>query len=182
MSTVASAADILAFWRAAGEEKWFEKDEAFDRTIREKFLATYEAAANEQLNDWEKTPDGALALVIVLDQFPRNIFRSDPRAFATDPQALAIAGRALISGYDRKVEHALVPFLYLPFMHSENIADQRRCVDLFGRYGNPNNLKFAEIHQNIIERFGRFPHRNRLLGRTTTPEEQSFLEDGGFAG
>jgi uncharacterized protein (DUF924 family) len=182
MSAVADAADILAFWRQAGESKWFEKDDAFDRAIREKFFATYEAAANGQLSDWEKTPDGALALVIVLDQFPRNIFRNDARAFTTDPQALAIAERALTSGYDRKIEHELVPFLYMPLMHSENIADQRRCVDLFGRYGNQNNLKFAEIHRNIIERFGRFPHRNTVLGRITTPEEQTFLEHGGFAG
>jgi uncharacterized protein (DUF924 family) len=182
MSEVKTADDVLAFWRAAGEDKWFEKDEDFDHDCRETFLPTYEAAAKGQLSDWEKTPDGALALVIVLDQFPRNMFRNDPRAFATDPLALAIAKRALISGFDRKVAHDLVPFLYLPFEHSENIADQRRSVDLFAEYGNDNNLKYAEIHRDIIERFGRFPHRNAVLGRETTPEEKAFLDDGGFSG
>jgi uncharacterized protein (DUF924 family) len=182
MSDVKSAAEVLAFWRAAGADRWFKKDDAFDLAIREDFLSTYEAAATGKLNDWEKTPDGALALIIVLDQFPRNMFRNDARAFATDPLALAITKRALTSGTDRKIEHELVPFLYMPLMHSENIADQRRCVDLFGRYGNQNNLKFAEIHRDIIERFGRFPHRNAVLGRVTTPDERAFLDSGGFGG
>lgn len=182
MSEVKSSADVLAFWRAAGAERWFEKDDTFDRAIRDGYLATYEAAAAGKLNDWEKTPDGALALVIVLDQFPRNMFRGDARAFAADPLALAITERALTSGYDRKIEHELVPFLYMPLMHSENIADQRRCVDLFGRYGNQNNLKFAEIHRDIIERFGRFPHRNAALRRATTADEKAFLDSGGFGG
>lgn len=182
MSAVRTAQDVIAFWRQAGPGKWFEKDEAFDRAIRENFYATYEAAAKGELHDWEKTPEGALALVIVLDQFPRNLFRNDPRAFATDPLALAIAERALTSGVDRKIEHELVPFIYMPFMHSENISDQRRCVDLFNDYGNANNLKFAEIHRDIIERFGRFPHRNAVLGRDTTPAEQAFLDSGGFSG
>jgi len=182
MSEVKTPQDVLAFWHDAGEDKWFEKDETFDRAIRDNFFSTYEAAAKGQLSDWEKTPDGALALVIVLDQFPRNMFRNDPRAFAADPLALEISKRALTSGTDRKIAHELVPFLYMPLMHSENIADQRRCVDLFGEYGNDNNLKFAELHQNIIERFGRFPHRNDVLGRDTTPEEQAFLEGDGFKG
>jgi uncharacterized protein (DUF924 family) len=182
VSEVKSAADVLAFWRAAGADKWFEKDDEFDRAIRDGFLSTYEAAAAGKLNDWEKTPDGALALLIVLDQFPRNMFRNDLRAFATDPLALAIARRALTSGYDRKIAHELVPFLYMPLMHSENIDDQRRCVDLFGTYGDQNNLKYAEIHEDIIRRFGRFPHRNAVLGRATTSDEKAFLDSGGFAG
>jgi uncharacterized protein (DUF924 family) len=182
MSEAKSATEVLAFWRAAGADKWFEKDEAFDRAIRENFLSTYEAAVADKLSDWEKTPDGALALVIVLDQFPRNMFRNDARAFAADPLALAVTKRALASGYDREIAHELVPFLYMPLMHSENIADQRRCVELFGRYGNQNNQKFAEIHRDIIERFGRFPHRNPVLGRVTTAEEKAFLDSGGFGG
>ncbi len=182
MSSVASPAQVLAFWREAGEDKWFEKSDDFDRAIRDRFLATYEAAASWQLSDWENTPEGALALVIVLDQFPRNMFRDDPRAFAADPLALAVSERAIASGCDRKIEHALVPFLYMPLMHSEAAADQHRCVDLFEQYGNANNLKFAEIHREIIERFGRFPHRNMVLGRSLTPEEVTFLEHGGFAG
>lgn len=182
MSDVKTPQDVLAFWRDAGEDKWFEKDEAFDRAIRDNFLATYEAAAKGRLSDWEKTPDGTLALLIVLDQFPRNMFRNDPRAFAADPLALEISKRALTSGTDREIAHELVPFLYMPLMHSENIADQRRCVDLFGDYGDQNNLKYAEIHEDIIRRFGRFPHRNEVLGRDTTPEEQAFLDADGFKG
>jgi uncharacterized protein (DUF924 family) len=110
------------------------------------------------------------------------MFRNDARAFAADPLALAVTKRALASGYDREIAHELVPFLYMPLMHSENIADQRRCVELFGRYGNQNNQKFAEIHRDIIERFGRFPHRNPVLGRVTTAEEKAFLDSGGFGG
>jgi uncharacterized protein (DUF924 family) len=182
MSDVRSAADVLDFWRAAGADKWFEKDDGFDRAIREGFLATYEAAARGELGDWEKTPDGALALVIVLDQFSRNMFRNDARAFAADPLALAAAGRAIAAGFDRRIDRDLVPFLYMPLMHSENIDDQRRCVELFAAHGDPNNLKFAKIHEDIIARFGRFPHRNKVLGRATTPEEQTFLEQGGFSG
>jgi uncharacterized protein (DUF924 family) len=182
MSAVRSADEVLSFWRDAGEDKWFEKSDDFDRAIRDGFYATYEAAAAGKLSEWEKTPQGALALVIVLDQFPRNMFRNDARAFAADPLALEISKRALTSGFDKKVEPDLVAFLYMPFMHSENIADQRRCVDLFANHGDPNNLKFAEIHRDIIAKFGRFPHRNRVLGRSTTPEEQTFLDDGGFSG
>ena len=182
MSETKSSSDVLAFWRAAGEDKWFEKDDAFDRAIRDNFLSTYEAAAAGNLNGWEKTPDGALALIIVLDQFPRNLFRNDARAFATDPLALAATRQAVAAGFDKEIEHELIPFLYMPLMHSENVADQLRCVDLFRDYGNDNNLKFAEIHRDIIERFGRFPHRNPVLCRATTPEEQAFLDSGGFGG
>ncbi len=182
MSASKSAAEVLAFWRDAGPDKWFEKSEDFDRACREGFLPTYEAAAKGRLDDWEKTPEGALALVIVLDQFPRNMFRGDARAFATDPLALEISKRALTSGFERKVDRDLVPFLYMPLMHSENIGDQRRCVDLFADYGDPNNLKYAQIHEDIIRRFGRFPHRNAVLGRDTTPAEQAFLDAGGFSG
>lgn len=182
MSGIKSANDVLAFWRAAGEDKWFTKDDAFDRAIRDNFLPAYEAAAAGKLNDWAKTPEGALALIIVLDQFPRNLFRNDARAFASDPLALAAAQRAIAAGFDKKIEHDLIPFLYMPLMHSETLADQSQCVDLFRSYGNDNNLKFAAIHRDIIERFGRFPHRNAVLGRATTPEEQAFLDSGGFAG
>ncbi len=182
MSEIKSATDVLAFWRAAGEDKWFEKDDAFDRAIRDNFLSTYEAAAAGKVNDWEKTPDGALALIIVLDQFPRNLFRNDARAFAADPLALAVTRRAVAAGFDKKIAHALIPFLYMPLMHSESLGDQHVCVDLFRDYGDANNLKFAEIHRDIIERFGRFPHRNQVLGRATTPAEQAFLDSGGFAG
>jgi uncharacterized protein (DUF924 family) len=179
---IAAADDVLAFWRAAGPEKWFKKDEAFDRDIRARFLETYEAAAAGRLNDWERTSEGALALLIVLDQFPRNMFRSEARAFAADALARAIAGRAIERGFDTQYAPGEATFFYLPFEHSEAIADQERSVTLFRATGDADLLKWAELHADIIRRFGRFPHRNAALGRATTAEEQAFLDDGGFAG
>jgi uncharacterized protein (DUF924 family) len=182
MTGIKSADDVLAFWKQAGPDRWFEKDDAFDHAIRDTFLATYEAAAAGRLNGWERTPEHALALIIVLDQFPRNIFRDSPRAFAADAQARDVTLRALGNGFDQQVGHDLRAFFYLPLMHSEQIGDQDLCVELCRALGNEDNLKFAEIHADIIRRFGRFPHRNSLLGRETTPDEQAFLESGGFAG
>lgn len=175
------AADVISFWTQAGPEKWFKKDAAFDAAIRDGFLQTHEAAKTGRHDDWAETPEGSLALIIVLDQFPRNIFRDDPRAFATDAKALAITNAAIAKGFDRKIEPPLQQFIYMPLMHSEHLADQDRCVAAFTG-GAPENRKFAEIHRDIIARFGRFPHRNAVLGRTTTPEEQVFLDQGGFAG
>lgn len=177
-----SPADVLAFWRAAGPDKWYIKNNAFDVEVSRRFLQLWEAAGAGELAEWEKTDDGALALVIVLDQFPRNMFRSHARTFSTDDQALAVAERAIARGADSRIEPDLVEFLYVPFMHSERLADQDRCIELFRTRGRPENLKFAEIHADIIRRFGRFPHRNLVLGRTTNAEEQAFLDAGGFAG
>jgi uncharacterized protein (DUF924 family) len=178
---IATPADILAFWRDAGPDKWFTRDDAFDAEIREKFLATHEAAAAGKLSDWEETADGTLALAILLDQFPRNMFRGQARTFATDPLARQIANRALKRGYDQDVAEDMRGFLFLPFMHSEDMTDQHRCVELYRAAGDAN-LKYAEQHADIIRRFGRFPHRNALLGRATTPDEQAFLDGGGFKG
>ena len=178
----ASPQDVLAFWREAGPDKWFKKDSAFDEAIREKFLATYEAAAAEKLATWEQTAAGALALVIVLDQFPRNLFRGSARSFAADPLARAVTGRALAQGFDREVPAGERQFFYLPFEHSELLADQDRCCALFRAAGDADALKWAELHADIIRRFGRFPHRNAVLGRQTTIEEQAFLDGGGFKG
>lgn len=178
---IASTADILAFWRDAGEDKWFTRDDAFDAEIREKFLVTHEAAAAGKLSDWEMSPDGALALCIVLDQFPRNMFRGDARTYATDPLARAVANRALKRGYDQDVPDNMRGFLFLPFMHSEDMTDQLRCIELYRAAGD-KNLNYAERHADIIRRFGRFPHRNAVLGRDTTPEEQAYLDEGGFKG
>jgi uncharacterized protein (DUF924 family) len=178
---VASPATVLAFWRAAGPDKWFTKDGAFDAAIRAKFLATYEAAAAGALA-WDDDPEGALALVIVLDQFPRNMFRHSARAFAADPLARTVASRAIARGFHHKIPLAERSFFYLPFEHSEEPADQERCVALNRAAGDADALKWAELHADIIRRFGRFPHRNVVLGRMTTPEEQAFLDDGGFAG
>ncbi len=150
--------------------------------IRERFFDTYEAAAAGKLSDWEQSAQGALALLILLDQFPRNMFRGDARAFATDPLARAIAAGAIVRGFDSQVPNELRGFFYLPFEHSEDLADQERGIAFNKAIGDAENLKWAEIHADIIRRFGRFPHRNAVLGRTTTPEEQAFLDGGGFAG
>jgi len=173
---------VLAFWRAAGDECWYKRDNAFDASVRERFLALWYKAVAGELSSWETTDDGALALVILLDQFPRNMFRDDPKAFSSDAFARDVAHRALSRGADKRIEAPLLQFLYLPFMHSENLADQLRCVDLFRTAGDTENLRYAEEHADIIRRFGRFPHRNRVLGRATRPEEQAFLDGGGFSG
>ncbi len=179
--TLVAPHDVLAFWRAAGPDKWFTKDAAFDEAIRAQFLATYEAAAARTLA-WDDAAEGALALLIVLDQFPRNIFRGSARAFAADPLAREVATRAIARGFDQKVAVPERSFFYLPFEHSESLVDQERCVALNRASGDADALKWAELHADIIRRFGRFPHRNAVLGRTTTPEEQAFLDGGGFAG
>jgi uncharacterized protein (DUF924 family) len=177
-----SPADVVSFWTDAGPKRWFKKDDAFDASIRERFLAAHEAAAAGKLADWERTPEGSLALLILLDQFPRNMFRGSRRSYATDSQALAIADRAIARGDDRHVPAALRTFFYLPHQHAEDLAAQERGVAHYVAAGDADGLKWAQEHADIIRRFGRFPHRNSILGRTTTPEEQAFLDAGGFAG
>ena len=182
MTAQPAPGDIVAFWREAGPKRWFKKDAAFDEAIRARFLGAHEAAAAGKLTDWEATAQGALALLILLDQFPRNMFRDDARAFATDPLARAIAAGAIVRGFDGQVAVELRAFFYLPFEHSENLADQERGIAFYKAAGDADGLKWAGIHADIIRRFGRFPHRNKVLGRATTPEEQTFLDGGGFAG
>jgi uncharacterized protein (DUF924 family) len=174
--------DVLAFWRAAGPAKWFRKDAAFDAEIKARYLLSCEAAAVGHFAQWETTPEGALALLILLDQFPRNIHRGSGRAFAADPLARAVADRAIARGFDQRIPAAERLFFYLPFEHSEALADQERAGALIGALGNADLLKWAELHADIIRRFGRFPHRNSVLGRSTTPQEQAFLAGGGFTG
>jgi uncharacterized protein (DUF924 family) len=176
------AADVLAFWRAAGPDKWYKKDAAFDAEIVRRFLPLWQAAAAGELAAWETTPEGALALVIVLDQFPRNMFRGNGRTYETDALARAAADRAIARGFDQQMPRGERQFFYLPFMHSENLGDQERCVDLAHAYGDDEFTKYAEQHADIVRRFGRFPHRNAILGRATSPDEQAFLDEGGFAG
>ena len=178
----ATAYEIISFWRAAGPDRWFDKDAEFDEEIRQRFLDSYEAAAAGKLSDWEHGAQGALALLILLDQFPRNLFRGDARAFATDPLARAVSAGAIVRGFDSQVPAEMRGFFYLPFQHSEDLADQERGIAFYKAVGDSENLKWAELHADIIRRFGRFPHRNAVLGRTTTPEEQAFLDGGGFAG
>jgi uncharacterized protein (DUF924 family) len=179
---IADPAEVLAFWREAGPEKWFKKDDAFDAEIKQRFLSTYEAAAAGRLADWAATAEGSLALLLVLDQFPRNMFRGSARMFAADPLAKTIAEEALGRGFDRQTAMPDRTFFYLPFEHSEDLADQERCVALNRAHGDADSLKWADLHADIIRRFGRFPHRNTVLGRQTTQEEQAFLDDGGFTG
>ncbi|MBR0756297.1 DUF924 domain-containing protein [Bradyrhizobium jicamae] len=175
-------ADILAFWREAGGDRWYKRDDAFDADIRRRFHETWRKAAAGELSSWETSDDGALALVIVLDQFPRNMFRNHPMTYASDPLAREVASRAIARGVDARIEPGLLEFIYLPFMHSEHLADQERCVAHFKTAGiKPENLEYAEHHADIIRRFGRFPHRNRILGRETTADEQASLDAGGFS-
>jgi uncharacterized protein (DUF924 family) len=182
--------DILRFWFSDRAEKhWFKSSDAFDAEIRQKFevtameLAAQQATRNSA-HDWEKqSPDAHLALVIALDQFPRNMYRDTAAAFAWDRFALVAAKRMVERKTDIHLSQKQRPFAYMPFMHSEDLADQDECVRLCdARLDDSNTLKFAHIHRDIILRFGRFPHRNRILGRDTQPEERAFLDDGGFSG
>lgn len=173
--------DVLTFWRQAGLAAWFSKDPEFDRAFSDRFMAAFMAAARRELDHWLEQPDSALALLVLLDQFPRNVFRGTALMFATDPLALAFARTAIERGHDQAVEPALRVFFYLPLEHSEDLADQERCVALCEPLGG-QVAEFARIHLDVIRRFGRFPHRNPMLGRTTTAEEQAFLDGGGFAG
>ena len=181
MEASVTPAEILAFWRDAGPDRWYRRDDAFDAEVCRRFLGLWQRAAGGELSAWEASDDGALALTIVLDQFARNLFRDDGRTYATDALARDVAQRAVDRGVDKRVDPTLREFLYLPFMHSEHLPDQLRCIELLRAAGHAENLKWAEHHADIIRRFGRFPHRNRLLGRATTPEEQAFLDEGGFS-
>ena len=171
--------DVIAFWRAAGAGKWFEKSDAFDAAIRLKFEPTHHAAARGEYDGWIEIANGALALLLLLDQFPRNLYRGSGHAFATDPKARRFAAEALERGYDRAVEPDFRQFFYLPFEHSETLSDQERCIALFRATGDADLLKWAELHTDIIRRFGRFPHRNAVLGRDSTRKEDDWLANGG---
>lgn len=172
---------VLGFWTEAGPDRWFAKNDAFDTSCRS-FEALHHRAARGELSDWESTAEGALALLLLLDQIPRNIFRGSAHAFATDGLALAIARRAVAAGHDLAVEMPLRTFFYLPFEHAEDLDAQRSAVALFEAAGDEGYTRYARIHLDVIERFGRFPHRNAALGRATTAEEAAFLAAGGFTG
>lgn len=169
--------ELLTFWfEDAGPARWFAHERAFDEEIRRRFSALYEEAAAGRHDDWADSADGALALLILLDQFSRNLFRDSPRAFAMDAKALAVASQALARGFDHDTTAERRQFFYMPFMHSENIEDQRRCAALFGALEDGVRwLEYARRHMKIIERFGRFPHRNETLGRRNTTEEDAWL-------
>lgn len=182
MTGLATMNEVVDFWLGAGPEKWFTKDEAFDAEIRERFGATYDAAAAGELSDWEVEPHGSLALLILLDQFPRNMFRGTKDVYRTDAAAVLLAERAIERGHDRAFEPPACRFYYLPFSHAEDLAAQDRAVALNEAAGDADGLHWARHHRDIIARFGRFPHRNDLLGRESTPEEVEFLAKDGFSG
>ena len=172
--------DILSFWfEETRPEQWFKKDPAFDAAIRGRFLALHETLMARAQTELVSDARTALAGVIVLDQFSRNMFRDTPRAFAADPQALAVAQAALARGFEAALNKDERTFLYLPFEHSEDRAMQARSVALMASLGDGERSKWAEAHRAIIDRFGRFPHRNGVLGRTSTAEEQEFLKEPG---
>lgn len=174
---VAVVAEVLEFWFAeAVKLLWFAATPEFDEALRQRFLATCRAATTGQLEDWERMPLGALALVIVLDQFPLNLFRGQPESFVTEAAARAVANRAIACGFDREMSPEQRLFLYLPFMHGEALADQERSVRLFQQAtGLEESLDFARHHRDLIRRFGRFPHRNAILGRESSPGEIAYL-------
>jgi uncharacterized protein (DUF924 family) len=174
--------DILGFWRSAGPKRWFAKSDTFDAAIRLKFEPVHHAAARGEYDAWVATAEGALALLILLDQFPRNLYRDSPHAFATDGKARWVARSAVEAGFPRMVEPELRQFYVLPFYHSENLADQDYALAVATELDDADCVKWAKIHRDIIARFGRFPHRNAVLGRETTAPEQAFLDEGGFAG
>ncbi len=171
-------AEVLAFWfKELRPEQWFKKDVALDEIVRTRFGALCERLATNLALDWRETAEGCLAAVIVLDQFPRQLFRDDARAFATDEAALAIASLAIERCFDRALSPVQRKFLYMPFQHSEDADVQARSVVLFATIDDTDTLAYARRHKEIIDRFGRFPHRNASLGRESTEEELAFLKE-----
>jgi uncharacterized protein (DUF924 family) len=178
---MASAGEIVRFWRDAGSRAWFVKNETFDGRCRA-FENDHHAAARRELTHWEADAEGALALVLLLDQFPRNIYRNSPHAYATDILAQGVAARAIERRFDAATDSALRIFFYMPFEHAEDLVLQERAVQLVEPLRDAEFTKYAVHHRDIVARFGRFPHRNAVLGRKSTPEELQFLAEGGFAG
>ena len=173
-----SQADILAFWfEETQPQQWFQTNPDFDALIRDRFSGAYDKAKSGILDDWRKDADGCLALCILLDQFPRNMFRGTPQAFATDAKALVVAKYAISKGFDQVLPPVKRRFIYLPYEHSENLSDQRKCVELFEKMtkDDPLGYDYAVRHLKVIEAYGRFPHRNKILGRMSTPDEEEYL-------
>ncbi|MBL6928987.1 MAG: DUF924 domain-containing protein [Rhodospirillales bacterium] len=175
-----NAADVLSFWfDESTPEQWFRKSTEFDQTVRERFGEAHADAMAGALDHWPETPDGCLALIILLDQFSRNIFRDNPGAFAADPKALALTKAALEKGWVELAEQTKAQFLLMPLMHSEDLADQDMSIPLFARYCGEKVADFAIRHRDIIAKFNRFPHRNAILSRQSTPKETEFLTTDG---
>lgn len=174
--------EVLAFWRDAGASKWFNGGAGFDAECRGRFLDAHLEAARRECEAWMGDAEGALALVLLLDQIPRNVFRGSAHAFATDGLARDYARRAVDAGFDQRIDPPMRLFFYMPFEHSEEMADQDRSLQLITAMGDAGYADYARRHRDAIARFGRFPHRNAVLGRTSTPEEQAWLDAGGGFG
>ena len=174
--------DIIAFWREAGPKQWFGGGPAFDRECDARFRDLHFQAAAGALDAWRETAEGTLALLLLLDQIPRNIFRGTAHQFATDGLARSIARHAVDAGFDQQIEPALRVFVYLPFEHSEDAADQARALALYATMPKGDEGGWAQKHFDVIAQFGRFPHRNRVLGRESTAAEQAWLDAGGGFG
>jgi len=172
---------VVDFWESIGPDGWFNKNDAIDAQFREQFLATYEQAANRECMHWLEAARPGLGLILLLDQFPRNAFRGSVRVYESDPLAREVADRFIERGFMAQITPPLRMFVRLPFSHSEDLADQDRAVALHREHID-DDTQWAEHHRDIIRKFGRFPHRNAILGRDSTPEEEAFLSDGGFQG
>lgn len=174
--------DVVGFWMDAGPAKWFARDDAFDAVLRDRFEAAHHAAARRELVAWNKTHVGSLGLILLLDQIPRNMYRNSAHAFATDGLARLAADEAIQDGHDMATPLPLRVFFYMPYQHAEDAALQDLSVKLITATGDAEFTRYADVHRDIIVRFGRFPHRNAPLGRAGAAEEERFLADGGFAG
>lgn len=184
MSEQVTSAEVLAFWLdEVGPEGWYNSTDALDETIRTRFLSTWELGAEGGLSDWLQNAEGAMAYVILLDQFPRNMFRGAGQSFATDKKSLCAAKCAITKGWDLKAEEPQRQFFYLPLMHSECLSDQDRCIRLMMERmpeTGAANLLHARAHREVIREFGRFPYRNEALGRATTSHEAIYMANGGY--
>ncbi|MDH5786248.1 MAG: DUF924 domain-containing protein [Chromatiales bacterium] len=177
MTELITPQTVLDFWFSERVRPlWFRSNPEFDQEIRERFETVWQAAHDGRLAGWEGSSDGALALVIVLDQFPLNMYRDQGLSFSTEATAREVAHRAIEHGFDQQIDEAGKTFLYIPFMHSENLSDQDRAVSLYEAASMTNNVRFANHHRDIVRRFGRFPHRNAALGRECTEEEREWLQ------
>jgi uncharacterized protein (DUF924 family) len=174
-----SAEDIIGFWfKEIDKSNWFNSTPEFDAYLRERFQGVVRDALNDRLDSWKETPDGSLALVVVLDQFPLNMYRGEAQSFAGESKSREVARNAIDQNFDQSLTDDKKAFLYMPFMHSENIKDQNLSVTLFEKAGLEKNLRFAEHHREIIKRYGRFPHRNKIIGRESSADEIAYLNSG----
>jgi len=175
--SLASPSEVLDFWYSEpSHSHWFSSNPALDQDIRQRFEATWQAARDGHLGDWEQSAEGALALVIVLDQLPLNMYRGRPESFSTEAVSREVAARAIAAGLDQQLSDDYKIMLYMPYMHGESMADQDRAIALFETAGMSKNVKWAEHHRNIVRRFGRFPHRNAILGRDSSADELAWLD------